>query len=214
MIVNISNNLSAVIYEDLRFQLIVGKMEPGDTLSIRTLAEQYNVSTMPIREALKRLESEKALKGAAKKAYRVPEVTTEEASNLFFIRTILEGAAAELAVKHLTDQDIDQACQFTMMLDEGWKQRDSHHYLENNFRFHSLIYRAANNPDLSDVIESLYARSGPLLGKAIKYLANFDDWETRHYEIIDALKSRNGAEARRLMEEDIRWGMLIYKQIP
>ena len=200
--------------KDIRFHLIVGKMEPGDTLSLRTLAEQYNVSTMPIREALKRLESEKALKGAAKKAYRVPEVTTEEASNLFFIRTILEGAAVELAVNHLTDQDIDQASQFTIMLNEGWKQRDANQYLENNYRFHSLIYRAANNPDLSDVIESLFARSGPLLGKAIKYLANIDEWETRHCEIIDALKSRNGAEARRLMEEDIRWGMLIYQQIP
>ncbi len=207
------NNLSTVIYEDLRSQLIVGKMEPGDTLSIRTLAEQYKVSTMPIREALKRLEAEKALAGAAKKAYRVPEVSTGDAASLFFIRSVLEGAAAQIAAANMNSQDIDMARRFTMMMDAAWKQGDAQRFLENNFAFHSLIYRAANNPDLSSIVEGLYARSGPLLGKAIRHLSNVADWETNHYKIIDALKGRNGAQARRLMEEDIKWGMFLYNEV-
>lgn len=213
MVMGNNNTLSVVIYEDLRSRLIIGKMEPGDMLSIRTLANQYNVSTMPIREALKRLEAEKALVGAVKKAYRVPEVGAGEAANLFFIRSVLEGAAAQIAVDNLNGQDIDMARRHTMMMDAAWKQGDAHRFLENNFAFHSLIYRAANNPDLSNMVEGLYARSGPLLGKAIRHLADVEDWETNHYKIIDALKNRNGAQARRLMEEDIKWGMFLYNAI-
>ncbi len=205
-----SQNLSTVIYEDLRSQLIVGRLEPGDTLSIRTLADQYNVSTMPIREALKKLEAEKALVGAVKKAYRVPEVSAGDASNLFFIRSILEGVAAEVAAQNMSDQDIETARRFTMMMDAAWKQRDAHRFLENNFSFHSLIYRAANNPDLSDMVEGLYARSGPWFGKAIKHIVNIEDWETNHYDIIDALKNRDGKQARALMEDDIKWGARLY----
>ena len=205
-----SKNLSAVIYEDLRTQLIVGKLEPGDMLSIRKLAELYNVSMMPIREALKRLETENALTGAAKKAYRVPELSTGEASNIFFIRSVLEGAAAQIAAGQLSEQDMDAARRHTMMMDAAWKQRDPHRYLENNFAFHSLIYRAANNPDLSRLIESLYARSGPLLGKAIKHLVNIEDWETSHDQILDSLRNHDGDKARKLIEEDIKWGAMLY----
>ena len=213
-----SNNLGAVIYEDLRAQLIVGKLEPGDALSIRKLADQYNVSTMPIREALKRLETENALVGAAKKAYRVPQLSSIEASNLFFIRSVLEGAAAEIAAGRLSEQELDAARRHTMMMDAAWKQRNPSRYLENNFAFHSLVYRAANNADLSRLVEGLYARSGPFLGKAIRHLVNINEWETKHDEILEALKQHDGASAKQLIEEDIRWGALLYdnhtKQVP
>src|SRR5690606_11587050 len=71
---NAKTNLSEKIYLDLRLRLIVGDLAPGTSLSIRTLAEEANLSAMPVREALKRLENEKALSGSAKRAYRVPAV--------------------------------------------------------------------------------------------------------------------------------------------
>ena len=206
-----NNNLGAVIYEDLRAQLIVGKLEPGNTLSIRQLAGQYNVSTMPVREALKRLETENALVGAVKKAYRVPELTSKQASQIFFIRSVLEGAAAELAAGRLSDQDIDAARRYTMMMDAAWKQKDSSRYLENNFAFHSLVYRAADNCDLSKLVEGLYARSGPFLSKAIRHLVDVEEWETNHDEILQALADHDGKRARKLIEDDIKWGALFYE---
>lgn len=81
---NAKANLSEKIYLDLRLRLIVGDLAPGTALSIRTLAEEANVSAMPVREALKRLENEKALTGSAKRAYRAPAVTPDVASDLFF----------------------------------------------------------------------------------------------------------------------------------
>ena len=54
-------NLSAKVYADLRLKLIIGDLKPGETLSIRTLAEEYDHGSMPVREALRQLSFEGAL---------------------------------------------------------------------------------------------------------------------------------------------------------
>ena len=82
-------NLSANVYADLRLKLIVGDLKPGETLSIRTLADEYDHSAMPVREALRQLSSEGALVGEAKKAYRVPDLSPNEAAKLFYVRAAL-----------------------------------------------------------------------------------------------------------------------------
>ncbi len=92
-------NLSSKVYADLRLKLILGNLKPGQTLSIRTLAEAYDHGSMPVREALRQLSSEGALVGEAKKAYRVPDLSANEATKLFYVRAALEGASAEIAAK-------------------------------------------------------------------------------------------------------------------
>ena len=91
-----TENMSFQVYADIRMKLITGKLMPDQALSIRTLATEYDISAMPVREALRQLASEDALIGAAKKAYRVPNLLSSEAANLFYVRAVLEGAAAEI----------------------------------------------------------------------------------------------------------------------
>jgi DNA-binding GntR family transcriptional regulator len=67
--------LGLKIYLELKKKLIVGELMPGEGLSIRKVAEEYKVSAMPVREALRQLAIEQALISAAKKAYRVPDLT-------------------------------------------------------------------------------------------------------------------------------------------
>ncbi len=101
-----SSNLSSNVYSKLRLKLITGDLKPGEPLSIRRLVNEYNYSAMPVREALRQLASEDALVGAAKKAYRVPDLSSEEASKLFYVRAALEGASAEIAAKKVLKKDI------------------------------------------------------------------------------------------------------------
>lgn len=206
-------NLSQKIYADLRLRLIVGDLAPDDTLSIRTLAEDFDVSAMPVREALKRLEFEKALSGSAKRAYRVPVILPEAASNLFFVRATLEGAAAALAVDHLTPGDLKRLSGYSDAMDAAWEDGDARSFLLNNFKFHSLIYRSSCNPDLSELAETLYARSGPWLGKAIRELADKADWANEHQVILSAIEARDGARVRKLIEEDVNWGTAFFRRM-
>ena len=206
-----NGNFSEQIYADLRLRLIVGDLAPDDSLSIRKLAEEFGVSTMPVREALKRLETEKALVGSAKRAYRVPDISAEEAENVFFVRATLEGAGAEQAIKYLTAADLMRLRRFALKMDEAWERLSAHDFLLNNFHFHSLIYRSTRNSDLSEIAETLYARSGPWLGRAIRELAEKQDWANEHHDIVDAFEAGDKARVRQLIEADVNWGSTYFR---
>lgn len=205
-----TESLGQKVYRDLRHRLIVGDLSPGDTLSIRTLAEEFGVSAMPVREALKRLEYERALIGSAKRAYRVPVATPAVVSNLFFVRATLEAAAAELAGKRITRADLAQMRKFSDMMETAWRDGDSHKFLLNNFNFHDLIYLRSGNEDLGELARSLFARSGPWLGVALRRMAVTEDWATEHHRIIDAFEARDFALVRGLIEADANWGTRVF----
>ena len=204
--------LSDGIYQALRWSLIVGDLEPGDTVSTRTLAAEHGVSVMPVREALKRLEAEKALTGAAKRAYRVADMTPARAINLFQIRSVLEGAAAEISATRLPEGQIERLRDLTRQMDEAIAGEDARSYLASNFTFHFIIYSGAGNPDLAAIVEALYARTGPWLSRAIRRFASIEDWENHHSRIVDAIAARDASEARRLMEADILWNAELYRR--
>jgi DNA-binding GntR family transcriptional regulator len=201
------------IYQALRWSLIVGDLEPGDTVSTRTLAAEHGVSVMPVREALKRLESEKALTGAAKRAYRVAGMTPARAVDLFQIQSVLEGAAAEISATRLSAQQIERLRELTRQMDAAMQRKDARGYLASNFSFHFIIYSGSGNTDLAAIVEALYARTGPWLSRAIKRFARIEDWQNQHMQIADALAARDAAEARRLVEADILWNVALYRRV-
>ena len=205
-------NLSVKVYSDLRLKLIIGDLAPGETLSIRTLAEEYDHSSMPVREALRQLSSEGALVGEAKKAYRVPDLSPNEAAKLFYVRATLEGASAEIAAKTVKNSDIKHLRLLSSKMDRAWKTNDAGKFLENNFLFHSYIYAMAKNSVLEKMAENLYVRTGPWLAHGIKNLSGSTAWEKSHDGIIDALAKRNSSLARQLIEEDSSWGKQLYQE--
>lgn len=206
-----TKSFSVRVYEDIRTRMIVGKLLPGDTISIRTLAAEHGMSAMPVREALKQLAMEKALSGAAKRAYRIPDMTPREASNLFEIRAVLEGGAAESATPNMTAKDFVELKKLSAAMEAAWPVGDATRFLEANFGFHSLIYSRAGNQDLCDLIANLLVRTGPWLAGGILSLTRESDWLGEHDMIIAALESGDSARARALIEEDARWGMTFFR---
>ncbi len=209
----VPGNLSTRIYADLQRKLIVGDLRPAENLSIRTLAEEYQVSAMPVREALRQLASEDALIGAAKKAYRVPDLTSEQAADLFFVRAVLEGAAAEIAAERVTDADIKILAKHNADLESAWEKRHASDFLFANYQFHRHVYSLTGNSALQSMIDALYVRTGPWLAFGITNLVRPDKWMGEHDNIITALKQRDKAGTRRLMEEDARWGVEVFREL-
>ncbi|MEM1152317.1 MAG: GntR family transcriptional regulator [Pseudomonadota bacterium] len=205
-----NENLSRGIYDVIRQKLILGELQPGSPLSIRTMAEEFGVSAMPVREALRQLASEQALIGAAKKAYRVPDLTPNAAADLFFVRSVLEGAAAELAVRNMTEVDIRGLERLAGETSAAWAAGDAQAYISSNFTFHSAINARAGNDDLLMMIDALYARTGPWLAQGVVDLIQVDKIEDGHGKIVRALASGDAKEVRRLVEEDAQWAINLF----
>jgi DNA-binding GntR family transcriptional regulator len=186
----------------LRRALMNGDYRPGQRLVVRSIAEQFRTSAMPVREALRQLVSEGALFDHANRGVIVPEAHVEVISDLTRVRCSIEGSAAMWAATTITEAELERV----RTLDNGMKDRAARgaaaDYLSLNREFHFAIYRAARSPVLLPIIERLWLRAGPWLN-IMREEATLGMGLDHHAELIDALAKGDGEKARRAVAADI-----------
>ena len=202
--------LNEQVYQRLKWALTVGDYAPGDTLSIRKIAAELDISMMPVREALKRLVSERALVSSANRSFRVDRLAPKRISDLFFVRSALEGIATELAAPLLTGAQIDRLEELAKQMDQDIDSDDMRSYLSRNYSFHFTIYTAAMNAELVSIIDSLWTQTGPYLRSGVSKTGMGPDWRKKHLQIADAIRTRDTGLARELIELDINWGTKVF----
>jgi DNA-binding GntR family transcriptional regulator len=161
------------IYRQLRDGLIRGGFDAGAVFRIQDLADRMSVSTMPVREALGRLESEGALETMANRTVRVPPLSPGRAREIAEARALIEGELAARAVAHLTVADFDRLDALTAEYEAA---PDTRTVADLNHSFHFLIYRRAAMPVLLPFVESLWMQAGPYVRAAAR----------RHSPLTDA----------------------------
>lgn len=211
--IRLEGPLSDQIYQHLKWSLIVGDYAPDDAISIRRAAAEVGTSMMPVREALKRLVSERALVSSANRSFRVRALEPKRISDLFFVRSCLEGIATELATPRLTSAQIDRLDELITLMEEGVSRDDIHAYLSRNYSFHFTIYAAAGNAELVSIIEGLWAQTGPFLADGVRRIGMKGEWSLSHRQIASAIRARDAARARQLIERDIDWGTRLYEEL-
>ncbi len=100
-----ASTLNEEVYEELKQALISGKIAPGSTMTIRSLAQSFGISIMPVREALRRLVAEHVLVLLPNRSVALPVFTPERFHEITRIRTSLEGLAAEEGARHMSPED-------------------------------------------------------------------------------------------------------------
>lgn len=179
-----------------------GDFRPGQRLVVRGIAEQFQTSAMPVREALRQLVSEGALVDHANRGVIVPEASVETIADLTRIRCSIEGSAAGWAASTVTKPELENI----RMLDRDMKDRAGRgaaaDYLALNRKFHFAVYRAARSTELLPIIERLWLRAGPWLN-IMREETTLGMGLDHHAEIIDALQRGDGERARRAVVADI-----------
>ncbi len=197
------NTLQQQIYRQLRNSIMAGLFQPGQPLSIRAVAEAVGASVMPVRDALRRLEVEKALVVGPNRTLRVPWLDPETLEEISQMRVALEGLAVERAVNAIGFEEIALLESLCAKMEEGILKLDGDVYLQANWAFHRQIYQCASAGILLSSIESLWLRMGPYF----RLLTHNPDHLGRamavHREIVDALSHGDGAAARRAIVADI-----------
>ncbi len=190
-------------YSEIKKGLIAGKFRPGQLMAIRTLAESYGISATPVREALQRLVAEKLLTQQLNRTTIVPVISSAEFTQLYDIRCVLEGFAAEQAARTITPGSVATLRGILGDIDEAIRLRDRRAYLAHNQKFHFLIYECSGAPLLLGMIRELWIRVGPLFNALLDdkgYVARGND---QHRKIVKALAARDSAAARRMLIADI-----------
>lgn len=199
---NAPSSLGNSAYSELRQRIVNGDLRAGERLREVELAALLGVSRTPVREAIKRLESEGFAAYVSSRGAIVAELTAEQAIELYAMREVLEGAAARFASQHALPAEIQLLEDLLAMQKdlEGGAEEQSKH----NRSFHQSIYRMAHNRYLLDILTK--SQDYMVLLRQTTYNAPGRN-ETAYHEhtaIVDAIKARDSDRAEEAARRHIR----------
>lgn len=197
-------------YGRLKTDLMIGALLPSLKLSIRSVADDIGTGAAPVREALKRLASERVLEGGAKRSYCVPDLDASRAVDLFNLRALLECEAAALALPRFGPTLLPALRDAAERMGTGLRSGQLDEYMLENRKFHFLIYNQCANNDMIAMIEQLWMQTGPCLRRGIGSAPYDVSWNQQHMDIIAALEARDATAVRRELLRDIGWGAEYY----
>ena len=197
------NTLNEEVYQQLKHALMTGRIAPGSTMTIRSLAKSFGISPMPVREALRRLVAEHVLVLLPNRSVSLPIITRDRFREITRIRTSLEGLAAEEATPLVTAEALKKMAALNDEMElPGQTKRPE--YLVKNREFHFCLYQSSRLPTLVKIIEALWLQIGPLLTiQQEEFASSGVIVQTQHRRLLKALKKGDAAEARDAIVNDI-----------
>ena len=181
----------------IRELIITGELTTGEQLRQRDLAQRFGVSQTPVREALRRLESEGLVIGDNHRGFMVVEADEGSTEENFQIRAALESLGASLAAAKIDEAGVKRLEELNVQMQAAGE--DNSRYAELNREFHLTMYEYAHSPLLMSLMRLLWAslNGGP------RVLRTHADSVRQHREILDALRAGDAAAAASLTHRHI-----------
>lgn len=207
-----SGSLRSRVFATLEQAIINGEYQEGDTLNELKLSQELGVSRTPIREALMQLSLEGLVEITQNKGAIVVGISSKDIEDIYAIRMHLEGFAAELAAKNMSDEDIE-ALERTVDLQEFYGTKgDTDNIRKLDADFHNAIYAATDNRSLRSILTSFHNQIQRGRAQSLSVSGRSGKSIEEHHKIKDAIKSRDGALASKLMYEHIQNALNNYRE--
>lgn len=192
-------------YRCLRYSVMTGRLPPGQAVTITGLANELDVSAMPVREALHLLVADGALEHMDNRRVRVPGMTPEKFDETIAARIALETLAAERAMPYVDYLRLAKMQKIDAEIDAAYDRGDLETGIERNFAFHRCFYEANAASVLLPLIESIWLRLGPFMREATENLEETYRFD-RHAEAMRAIEEKDPEALRKAIVSDIQDG--------
>lgn len=205
-------SLNNVVTEAIRKAILHGDFKPGDRLTEVRLAEMFNVSRNPIREALHVLQAEGIVEINPRKGARVPLLSFDEVTEIIELRAELEGMSAKYAADRCTEETRTELQALLEAGNKAYQQKDIAQLQVLNDKFHKLLAEAGKNRFLADFMQSLHERTQWLFSNTTDSRIA-DTWQ-EHAAIMEAVLSSDTELSSALAMRHVKdAGKLIIKEI-
>ena len=145
------------VYHVIKEAVINGLYTPGERLAQGTIADTLGVSRIPVRAALRRLESEGFVSFQAHRGATVRELSAEEIAEIYDLRILLEPHALRAAANRITAAELDVLEELAVRIDDT---ADATEWVELRRQFYEQLYRVADTPRTVEMILKLRADVG------------------------------------------------------
>ena len=188
------------VRDELRRRIADGRLQPGSKMVERELAEEFGVSRVPVREALRTLETEGFVQVVPRKGVVVRHLSRRDVEELFDVREALEFLATRLATEKATNEELATLRHVLADGEAALARGDAAGAQESNEAFHDSIVRFAHNDLLAGLLEPLQGRLHWL------FRQNEDVAELLHEHegLFAAMASRDSEHAATLALEHVR----------
>ena len=196
-------SMAEQIATTLRRAIADGKLKPGTHLPEVQIAREMGTSRAPLREALIQLEREGLVVRRPNRGTFVAELTEELVREVASLRSVLEGFAAGLAVKRLTEEDFQRLETILKEMRAAARQRDFPRMSEWDYQFHEYVMRAAGHRLLHDTWAGMDGKIRVYLSATNLMYADMKSVVEGHLPILQALRRRDPQRASRVMAEHL-----------
>jgi DNA-binding GntR family transcriptional regulator len=193
-------------YRSLRRMVAKGELTAGQRVSQLRVARQLGCSTVPVVEALRRLESEGVLVKEPRKMARVRVLEQDELEGLYLARQALEMVAARLCAQRIKDEEIAPLKEFVDRLALAAEGRDFAVCDQLDIELHRHIIRCARCPLVEQELHRLMLieRTVPATSPSPSF--DWSHYYTAHQAIVHAISHRDPDSAEYLMKKHIQNG--------
>jgi DNA-binding GntR family transcriptional regulator len=178
-----------------------GHYQPGERIRETEVAKAFGVSRTPVREALRRLESDGLLSFESWRGVVVSRLDRQQVSELYAMREVLEGAAARMAARHIDDADIELLQMLLQQAEDS--PGDPARLAQINRKLHRTIQIAAHNQYLLQTLGQLENALALLRGTTYAVEGRAHTAASEHRAIVDAICARDAEAAEHAARKHI-----------
>jgi len=201
--------LEMQVYQELRTAIIEHRLSRGERLIQDVLAAQFGTSRIPVRDALKRLETDGLVTTDERGSYIVSVFGSEDVEEVYGLRMLLEPYAARKAIEHLTEGDLQELESIEQEMREAASQQEIERYVYLNQEFHTMLYELSRQRRLVALIQSLWSGLLPLTPIAVP--GQLDRSVSEHQALLQALREKQYARVEELIRAHIQHAEMSLK---
>lgn len=198
---NTYRSLTQIIVELIREEIYEGTYKPGARLNISDLAQRFSASAVPVREALRNLETEGLVEFIPNRGVVIRDLSATEVRELCLMRLPLELLAATQAALHADDKALDAIEELLKEMDEA---EGSKEWYGLHDRFHHEFYSLSQLPRLTQYIEVLRGQMRPYAKLYLSNPKHVEMAQVEHYRMVEAARARDPNAIRPALVEHLR----------
>lgn len=185
-------SLASAVAERLREQILNGHLREGQQLRQEAIAEEFQISRIPVREALSHLAAEGLITIVANRGAVVSSLAPEEIEQMFETRAVLECYVLRCAIPNFRDEDFAKAEQILKKYEDSLeKDSEMMNWGDWNWNFHSTLYAPANRPTMLAFIKTLNNNCDRYTRLHLVFTRKLHQAGEAHRELLKACRTRN-----------------------
>lgn len=188
-------------YQFLRDQIQIGRLAGGSRVKPEDVAAELGISRMPVREAIRQLDTEGLLTIRPNRGAIVTVFSSDRLSELFEMRAVLEGLCARRAAVTFDEDAGDELTLLLNRLNRASGNIDL--WIERHEAFHDFICQRADRPHVMAEVRKLRAAVEPYLRLSQTHPVTMGDSARQHRELIDVLLTQDAEKAEAVMRHHI-----------